>query len=71
MILYLKSVADILVVSKIRQAQYEIPFFTFQKMCFAYMNNDWVMVISSVYTLATAMTLFIINNPLSLLRSES
>ena len=71
MVLYLKSVADTLVIRKIRQAHHEVPFFTFQKMCFAYLNNDWIMAISSLFTLAATVSLFVIDIPLQLLRSES
>jgi hypothetical protein len=71
MVLYLKSVADILVIRKIRQAQQEVPFFTFQKICFAYLNNDWIMVITSVMTLTAAMIAVIVENPLQFLRSQS
>jgi hypothetical protein len=31
----------------------EFPPVTFNRLCYSYLNNDWIMVISSVCTLAT------------------
>ena len=33
----------------------EFPPVTFNRICYSYMNNDWVMVISSCCTLATTL----------------
>jgi hypothetical protein len=71
MVLYIKSAADIFVARKIRKAQEEIPLVTFQKFCFAYMNNDWIMAISSLLCLSTSVALFIVTVPLLYIRSES
>jgi hypothetical protein len=71
MVLYLKSAADVFVVSKIRKAQEEIPLVSFQKFCFAYLNNDWIMAVSSLLTFTTSIALFIITSPLHGMRSES
>ena len=70
MVLYLKSVADNLVISKLRKAQQELPFYTFQKLCFAFLRNDWIMVISSLLTLMATLSQFVIESPLHLFRSE-
>ena len=71
MVLYLKSAAEVLGLHKLLQIhQTELPFFTFHKMCFAYLNNDWMMVISSLFTLLTTLTLFLATTPLHLLRSN-
>ena len=46
----------------------EIPTITFNRLCYSYLNNDWVMVISSCCTLATTllMLLFSFNNNLNI-----
>jgi hypothetical protein len=31
----------------------EFPVVTFNRLCYSYLNNDWIMVISSCFTLAT------------------
>jgi hypothetical protein len=36
----------------------EFPVVTFNRLCYSYLNNDWIMVISSSFTLA--ITLFTI-----------
>lgn len=71
MVLHLKSVADNLVMSKIRKAQQELPFFTFQKLCFAFLHNDWIMIISSLLTLTATLSQFLVESPLHFFRSES
>ena len=34
----------------------ELPSFTLHKMCYAYMVNDWAMIVASVWTLAITIT---------------
>ena len=71
MVLYLKFVADTLMIRKLRQVQPEVPLLTFQRICFAYINNDWFMVISSSFTLLTTVVMYSLSGPLTLVRSES
>jgi hypothetical protein len=33
----------------------EFPVVTFNRLCYSYLNNDWIMVISSCFTLATTL----------------
>lgn len=33
----------------------EYPAVTFNRLCYSYLNNDWIMVISSCFTLATTL----------------
>ena len=33
----------------------EFPPVTFNRLCYSYLNNDWIMVISSCFTLATTL----------------
>lgn len=33
----------------------EYPVVTFNRLCYSYLNNDWIMVISSCFTLATTV----------------
>jgi hypothetical protein len=33
----------------------EFPPVTFNRLCYSYLNNDWIMVISSCCTLATTL----------------
>jgi hypothetical protein len=33
----------------------EFPAVTFNRLCYSYLNNDWIMVISSCFTLATTL----------------
>jgi hypothetical protein len=46
----------------------EIPAVTFNRLCYSYLNNDWIMVISSCFTLATTLVTILvsINNNLNI-----
>ncbi len=46
----------------------EFPVVTFNQLCYSYLNNDWVMVISSCFTLATSMFAILVsfNNNLNI-----
>ena len=35
----------------------ELPLFTLNKLCYAFLNNDFIMVASSMVTLLTTLTL--------------
>ncbi len=46
----------------------EFPTITFNRLCYSYLNNDWVMVISSCCTLATTLFMLLLsfNNNLNI-----
>jgi hypothetical protein len=46
----------------------EFPPVTFNRLCYSYLNNDWITVISSICTLATTAVclLFSFNNNLNI-----
>jgi len=46
----------------------EFPVVTFNRLCYSYLNNDWIMVISSCFTLATTMFAILVsfNNNLNI-----
>ena len=33
----------------------EYPAVTFNRLCYSYLNNDWIMVVSSCFTLAATL----------------
>lgn len=44
----------------------ELPLFTFNKMCYAFLNNDLIMVASSMFTLLTTVTFMIFSRHLNI-----
>lgn len=46
----------------------EFPAVTFNRLCYSYLNNDWIMVISSCFTLATTLFAILVsfNNTLNI-----
>lgn len=46
----------------------EYPTVTFNRLCYSYLNNDWIMVISSCCTLATTLVALLLsfNNNLNI-----
>jgi hypothetical protein len=46
----------------------EFPAVTFNRLCYSYLNNDWIMVISSCFTLATTLFAILVsfNNSLNI-----
>jgi hypothetical protein len=46
----------------------EFPAVTFNRLCYSYLNNDWIMVISSCFTLATTLFAILVsfNNNLNI-----
>lgn len=46
----------------------EFPPVTFNRLCYSYLNNDWIMVISSCCTLATTLLTLLLsfNNNLNI-----
>jgi hypothetical protein len=46
----------------------EFPAVTFNRLCYSYLNNDWIMVISSCCTLATTLLTLLLsfNNNLNI-----
>jgi hypothetical protein len=38
------------------QARVQCPFLTFNKMCFGYLNSDWVMVLSNAAILMLSVS---------------
>lgn len=48
--------------------QPEYPTVTFNRLCYSYLNNDWIMVISSCCTLATTLVVLLLsfNNNLNI-----
>lgn len=46
----------------------EYPAVTFNRLCYSYLNNDWIMVISSCFTLASTLFTILVsfNNNLNI-----
>lgn len=40
----------------------EMPLFTFNRICFGLIHNDWVLVISSLFTLAVSVGSFVLGS---------
>ncbi len=61
----IKSVSHRLVTDRMKP---EFPVVTFNRLCYSYLNNDWIMVISSCFTLATTLFTLLVsfNNNLNI-----
>jgi hypothetical protein len=47
---------------RIVRASVELPTITFSRMCYGYLHNDWLTVISSCVTLLVTITTFILSS---------
>jgi len=47
---------------KFRVVKSEIPLLTFNRICFGLIHNDWVLVISSAFTLVVSIVSFAIQH---------
>lgn len=41
------------------ESKVNCPFFAFNKLCYAYLNNDWVLVFSSIFAIAISLIILV------------